>query len=160
MKKDYKHGRFLIATTKCDPEDWRDAYEEFCEDMGIPGSEAKFIDWAYEEVRMDFEQDLENIKDCREYNVPVVVTGILGLWWGRPEIEATRFESVFDAIEACMKGADEVDVKYDDGEIIVYATHHDGTNVFTINALSKKGVAKKNASYKSYDVKRFNYLYA
>lgn len=163
MKKiDYKHGTFIIATTSSDGF----SYEDYVEDCEVNGYEPEdedsegFLNWCYEEARDNFEADLDCISYCKEYNIPVVVSGHLGLWWGHPEIEPTRFESVAEAIERCMKGADYVDIKYDDGEIIVYATHHDGTNVFTINALSKKGIVKKNAEYKSHDVKRLPYLYA
>lgn len=161
-KVDYKHGKFTLATTDFNVNDYsREEYEEACEVNGWePGDEDDFYEWCREETDINFEDDLENIKCCKEYNIPVVITGHLGLWWGKPEIEPVRMETVYDAIMRCMDKADYVTVEWNDGEVIVYATHHDGTNVFTINALSKKGQAKQNAPYKSEDVKRLPYLYA
>jgi len=105
---------------------------------------------------------MENIESCTEYNVPVVLTGTLGLWWGHPEIKPERFESVADAIHRCINGSNcnEIHVEYNDGVITVDCYHHDGCNSFTIKALSKKGIAKQYAEYKEHDFKRLPYLYA
>lgn len=164
MKKtDYKHGKFTILKSKIDTDDFsREDYEEWCEmnDIEPTDDEDDFFDYCAEETEANFEADIDNIEHCKEYNVPVVVTGTLGLWWGHPEIEPERMESVYDAILKCVDKADYVEVEWNDGEIKVYATHHDGTNCFTINALSKKGITKINAPYKPHDVKRLPYLYA
>jgi hypothetical protein len=108
------------------------------------------------------ESDMENIEDCKAYNVPVVVMGTLGLWWGRPEIKPERYESVADAINDCIVRSDTQDahVEFNDGVILVDCYHHDGCNSFTIKALSKKGIAKQYAEYKEHDFKRLPYLYA
>ncbi len=169
MKKtDYKHGKFTILSTEID----FDAFDEedyivFCEDNGIEAGvgdyfEEGFRDWCAEETRVNYEADMDNIKTCREYNIPVVVTGTLGLWWGRPEIKPERYESVADAIHRCIAGSDSRDVfvEYNDGVITVDCYHHDGCNSFTIKALSKKGIAKQYAEYKEHDFKRLPYLYA
>ena len=169
MKKtDYKHGKFTILSTEIDTDAFdREDFEAYCEDMDIEvGDEddmdEAFYDWCAEETQANYEADMENIETCKEYNVPVVLTGTLGLWWGHPEIKPERFESVADAIRRCMDGSDcnDVLVEFNDGVITVDCYHHDGCNSFTIKALSKKGIAKQYAEYKEHDFKRLPYLYA
>ena len=165
MKKtDYKHGKFTILTTDVDLENFdRSEYEEWCEDNGItPGNDTDFFSWCAEETQAYYESDMDNIKTCEEYNVPVLVTGSLGLWWGRPSIKPERYDSVSDAISDLMMRSDCQDVlaEFNDGVITVDCYHHDGCNSFTIKALSKKGIAKQYAEYKEHDFKRLPYLYA
>ena len=165
MKKtDYKHGKFTILSSQIDTEVFdREDYIDFCEVNGIePGDEDDFYDWCAEETHCNYEADLENIKYCKAYNVPVVLTGTLGLWWGHPTINPERHESVIDALDRCIEGSggDVVIVQYEDGVINVEVRHHDGCNCFTIRALSKKGSEKKYAEYEEHDFKRLPYLYA
>jgi hypothetical protein len=163
-KVDYKHGKITILSNEINLEDFeRSEYEGWCEDNGItPGNDDDFFGWCADCVQNYYEADMDNIESCAEYNVPVVVTGTLGLWWGRPEIRPERFESVADAIHRCINGSNcvEIHAEYDDGVITVDCYHHDGCNCFTIKALSKKGIAKQYAEYKDHDFKRLPYLYA
>lgn len=166
MKKiDYKHGKFTLLTTEIDTDAYsREDYEEWCEMNGIEptDNEDDFFDYCAEETRDNYESDMDNIESCREYKVPVVVTGTLGLWWGNPEIKPERFESVADAIHSCIERSDSNDVlvEFNNGVITVDCYHHDGCNCFSIRALSKKGIAKQYADYKKHDFKRLPYLYA
>lgn len=165
-KIDYKHGKFTILTNDVSTCEFnREDYIDFCEDNGIETGvgdyfEEGFLDWCADETQANYEADMDNIKHCKEYNVPVLVEGTLGLWWGMPSIEPEKFECVADAIEKCIGDCNYVEVEYNDGVLNVYATHHDGTNCFTIKALSKKGIAKQYAEYKKHDFKRLPYLYA
>lgn len=163
-KTDYRHGKFTILKSEVDTDDFtREDYEAYCEDNGIePGDDEEFLDWCAEETQFNYEADMDNIESCDEYNVPVALTGTLGLWWGHPEIRPERFESVADAIRRCVIGSDCEDVlaEFNDGVITVDCYHHDGCNSFTIKALSKKGIAKQYAGYKGHDFKRLPYLYA
>ena len=99
-KIDYKHGKFIILTSEVEASGFtREDYEEWCKDNGItPGNDDDFYEYCAEETQLNYEADMDNIESCKQYNVPVVVTGTLGLWWGRPEIRPERFESVADAI--------------------------------------------------------------
>ena len=164
MKKtDYKHGTFTILSSEVDTDAFdREDYETYCEDNGVEdGGDEGFFDWCAEETQVNYESDMDNIESCDEYNVPVVLTGTLGLWWGRTEIRPERFESVADAIRRCIaRDIDEVHAEYNDGVITVDCYHHDGCNTFTIKALSKKGIAKQYAEYKEHDFRRLPYLYA
>lgn len=128
-----------IATTVNGAVDYDyEDYLEFCEINRLtPGKKesAEFYKWVCEEVSINYESDMENIKFCDEYNVPVVVTGTLGLYDGRCEIIPIRFDSVHDAIESCFRGSiQDVEVIWEDGSITMYAYHHDGTNIYEINA--------------------------
>lgn len=134
--------RYEIATTKLDGFTYEE-YKLWCKENGTrpkkDGSQ-EFYDWRVSESRFNFECDMDNIKCFEAYNVPVMVTGTLGLWDGRHEIVPTRKESVHEAIEACFgRSINDIVVSWVDGEIVVRALHHDGTNVFSINALSEDG---------------------
>lgn len=144
-KTDYDHGEFVIATTEVDYEGYHDDYVAFCDKYHLEYNDEKFCRWCEDETRMNWEQDMESIKEYRGYNVPVKINGTLGLWWGRPVIEEVEEKSVWDAIQRCLRDADDATVKYNDGRVEVEATHHDGTNCFTISRA---------------DGKRFKYLYA
>lgn len=166
-KNDYNHGKFTIATNKISEDDfYYEDYVEYCEDMDIEAGDKdsdEFYDWCAEETYNNFECDLSNIKSCKQYNVPVAIEGSLGLWWGKPTIEAVVMDNVYDAIMRCIEKCDYVTVEFDNGVINVFATHHDGTNCFTIHALSNKGIRKNdnyNTDFKDWDFKRLPYLYA
>ena len=138
-KIDYEHGTFVILTNEVDYDDY--PYEEYvaeCKDNGLkPGSSdsQKYYDWVDMYVRSYWEDDLENIKTCKEYNVPVTITGELGLWDGRHEIEPVEMNSVYDAVMRCIgRDASYVTAYFDDGKITVNVHHHDGCNCFTIKA--------------------------
>ena len=164
MKKiDYKHGKFTILTNRTDGFDYEE-YLDFCEMNDIePGGKDsdKFHEWCNEESQVNFDCDMENIKNCKQYNVPVLVTGTLGLWDGKHEIVPTREKSVYDAIQRCiLNDFCYIDAEFNDGRINVSVAHHDGMNTFTIVALSKKGQDKVGEDYKPCDMKRLPYLYA
>ena len=163
-KPDYKHGKFTILESEVDTNNFtREEYEEWCEDNElVPGDDSDFFDYCALQCNAYYEADMDNIKTCEQYNVPVLVTGSLGLWFGRPSIRPERYDSVADAIIDCMSRSDCHDVyaEYNDGVILLDCYHHDGCNSFTIRALSKKGEAKQFADYKDHDFKRLPYLYA
>ena len=163
-KPDYKHGKFTILESEVSTNgfDYED-YIDFCEENGIePGDDSDFFDYCAEETQANYEADMDNIKTCEQYNVPVVVTGQLGLWFGRPSIRPERYDSVADAIIDCMNRSDCYDVhaEFNDGVILLDCYHHDGCNCFTIRALSEKGKRKQSTDFKEHDFKRLPYLYA
>ena len=163
-KPDYKHGKFTILESEVSTNgfDYED-YIDFCKENGIePGNDSDFFNWCAEETQANYEADMDNIKTCEQYNVPVLVTGSLGLWFGRPSIRPEKYDSVADAIIDCMNRSDCYDVhaEFNDGVILLDCYHHDGCNTFTIRALSEKGKRKQWAAYKDHDFKRLPYLYA
>lgn len=171
-KKDYKHGKFQILTTSTDGFEYAD-YEEFCEINGIePKGENSddYYEWLADSARENYNCDLDNIRNCKQYQVRVVVTGTLGLWDGRHKVIPVVCNTVYDAIQRCVNGADDVDVWFNNGHIEVVARHHDGQNCFDIRALSAKGNDKyerandnfriADIEYTDKDFKRLPYLYA
>jgi len=166
---DYKHGRFIIATTDTEFLENYDEYLIWCEDSHkepAPEGSAAHLDWVNEETMLNFADDMSNIKDCKAYNVPVILTGSVKRWDGEHEILPETFGSVYDAIKRCQgRDIQDITVCYDDGKIIVDASHHGGTNSFDIRALSKKGQNKNDTvngieKVKDAYVKRLPYLYA
>jgi len=164
-KVDYKHGTFIIATTDAGQFTYED-YLEWCEDMGVePGDETsdEYYEWCEDEAQNNLECDMDNIQTCKQYQVPVVITGELGLWDGKHTILPERKDSVYDAVQRCIgRDTNEAEVKWEDGAVVVYAYHHDGCNIFTIRALSKKGQASnayRDEDYKPEHFKRLPYLY-
>lgn len=139
-KIDYKHGRFNILTTSTDGFKYEE-YLDFCEvnDMEPGEKDSKeFNDWCQEESKINFDTDLDNVRTCKQYNVPVVISGTLGLWDGTHEISPVTCNSVHEAIVKCINDMDDCDVWFNDGAIEVEAKHHDGTNKFMIHPVSGK----------------------
>lgn len=164
-KIDYKHGKFVILTSRYDEDgfDWAD-YKEFCEVNGYTPTKKGFTQWVAQEIQDNYEQDLENIKNCKQYNVPVLITGRLGLWDGSHEIVPVVETSVHSAIKRMLgRDINDIDAWYDNGRIEVSTYHHDGTNNFEIRALSKKGLDYQHNENPIWDRKhwkRLPYLYA
>ena len=162
MKKiNYNKGRFVIANSDYDY-DYADyvssCYANNCEPKDETSHD--FYSWCNDCAIEDWENDMDNIKTCKQYNVPVVISGSLGLWDGTHEIYPVRCETVYDAIQKCIsKDTNVCKVYFDNGHIEVEVYHHDGCNCFTINALNKRGLAKQNAEYAPHDIKRLPYLY-
>jgi hypothetical protein len=171
-KVDYKHGTFTLVDT--DPLQFEyESYEEFCEgnDLEPQGEDSEdYMNWRYEEAEEQYNCDMDEIRCCKRYNVPCIITGHLGLWDGSHEIAPTKMDTIYDAIVRCY-GRDSLSnlkVNFEDGKIVVYYSHHDGTNVFTIYALSESGVKKyedweykgKELNLNKRDIKRLPYLYA
>ena len=171
-KIDYKHGKFNILTTSTDGFTYED-YKEFCEetDIEIDAEDSDdFRTWCQQETNANFESDMYNIRSCKQYNVYVLVTGKLGLWDGTHEINPVVCNNVAEAIQRCIEGSDDCNVWYNDGAIEVEASHHDGTNRFTIRPLSAKGKDRYERAidhgrigeieFTDKDTKRLPYLYA
>lgn len=169
-KVDYIHGTFVLVDT--DPCQFEyESYESYCEDNGIEpmGEDSmEFFEWCEEEAQENLNCDLDNIECCKEYNVPCIITGGLGLWDGHHDIIPTKADSVYDAIEKCCGRDGHLKVNFEDGTIVVYFSHHDGTNVFTIRALTESGI-KKYEDYEYEDAElnltegdtaRLPYIYA
>ena len=145
-------------------------YLQYCKENEIePADEnsSKFWDWCAETTQMDFDDLLSNLSHSNESNIPVVITGSLGLWNGRPTICPVVCDNVHDAILKCLGSCDDIKVILEGGELNVCAYHHDGRNCFTINKLSKKGRdyterhgEYTNASLKDYHLAKFKgYIY-
>lgn len=151
------------------------SYEEYVEDCKANNREPKEENSEDYWEAVNFYQELEwndfqmNMKYSKFNDLPVVVSGTLGLWNGSPAIFPKRFDSVLSAIKSAVSGADDVDAEVVDGVIYVNGHHHDGTNRFEIHLLSAKGIKASEKwndgvyygdDFKDYWVKKFNnYLF-
>lgn len=135
--------KYVLCDTAVIPE--YEEYLEHCRANDIEPQEEDSDDyWDYVTFMQELEmRDLkENLKYSSQNNTPVLITGTLQLWNGKPEIYPMRCESLWDAIRRCSNSnsIDKIRVEYDNGVVRVHASHHDGTNVFEIHKLSKKGI--------------------
>lgn len=139
----------IIATTHSDVF----TYEEYCQmcelDNVEPDKEESqdFLERCAEAAEINWTEDLEAIGSYKKYNVPVIVTGSLGLWNGRQDIVPIIKDSVIEAINEIIFGTRcsfEADVNFnlEGGYIEVLISHHDGQNLFEIRALSESGLKK------------------
>ena len=72
-----------------------------------------------------------------------MITGSLGLWYGRPSIVPLVCEDIESAIRKCANNMDYVIVKQVNGHLEVTGIHHDGSNHFEIHILNDKGIRAK-----------------
>lgn len=127
-----------------------DSYKEWCEDMDetpSPENSWDYINWVNRMIENDYEDLIANIK-CSKNNGRCVITGKLGLWWGRPEIKEEEQETLVDAIKRCNTNDYlEVYENEEDGSVEVHSIHHDGTNIFNIYPLTNSGKKGKYPKY-------------
>lgn len=113
-------------------------WEDYCAEEGIE-YDIDTIDWDY--VRYAMDTELEDIISQISHKLgfcDCIVSGYLGLWYGKPRIDNQIFGSFKKALDACLSSADDVVISYDNWGIYVDAMHHDGTNSFTISPIKTK----------------------
>ena len=105
---------------------------------------------TYDKYDDDYDSELE-YDDCMESLNSIdnskfcVIVGNLGLWNGNKEIYPEKVDYLTDAVQKCLKSAEDASVELmSDGTIRVNASHHDGGNSFTIIGLNIEGA---NAYY-------------
>lgn len=148
------------------------SYEDYKEDCICNNREPQGEDsqdyWDYVSYMRQtyYEEAMSEVKHAKELNTPVLITGTLGLWNGRPNIYPQRDENVHDAIQRCWgRDIQDMDVTFEDGVFYVKAYHHDGTNCFEIHKLSKRGInvtedwyqGRNECEVKNYWLAKFNY---
>lgn len=121
-----------------------DAYKEFCEAneielTSISEDSVDFYNWQGEQLAMEWDDFLTNLRHDDDNNVDCVVTGSVGRWNGTFDIEAKHFSTLEDAILTCVKSCEYIIICEIDGVIDIEAMHHDATNNFKIHKLNKKG---------------------
>lgn len=124
--------------------EWFEAFKEYCMDNDIDHTQynedsERFLNWLYDSLSMDWDDLMTNIKYDKDNNVDCVVTGSLGLWNGRHDIDAKHFPTLDKAINACVSGCDCIIIAENEGVINIKGIHHDGTNYFEIHKLNEKG---------------------
>ena len=124
--------------------EWFVAFKEYCMDNDLDHTQynedsERFLNWLYDSLSMDWDDLMTNIKYDRNNNVDCVVTGSLGLWDGKHDIDAKHFPTLDRAINACISGCDYIIITENEGVIKIKGIHHDGTNNFEIHKLNDKG---------------------
>lgn len=122
-----------------------DEYKEwFMENCDIEDEDDVSDDDVYEYIndclRNDFDDFFANLEYSKNNDKYCVITGRLGLWNGRPQIEPCVCEDVESAIKKCIDKCDYCIIKQVNGHLEVIGIHHDGRNTFEINLLNDKGV--------------------
>lgn len=97
----------------------------------------EFFEWLNEELSIELDDLFTNIKYSEE-NIECVVLGYVGRWNGRFEIEPKRFNTLIDAINACISNCDYFIITENDGIIDITSIHHDASNSFSIHKLNKR----------------------
>lgn len=117
----------------------------------------RFSEWE----QMNWDDLMSNIKYSSS-NRDCVVVGSVGLWFGRREIQAKRFDTLIDAIEACVGRCDYIYIYKVNGHLEINAVHHDGNNYFEIHLLNDRGIKtteKANLNNRCYYKAMEKYLF-
>ena len=136
----------LYDNLNYDFEDYKEYYQECYE---LTDEEMEEIsdndiwDFISDRLAMDWDDLFANLSYSKNADTPCVITGSLGLWYGRPSIEPLACEDIESAIRKCVNNMDYVIVKQVNGHIEVKGMHHDGTNNFEIHILNDKGIRAK-----------------
>lgn len=121
-----------------------DDYVELCVDAFVkPEPEDSEGYWDYVEHTRDIEvSDFFSNLEAAESNAQYywLITGSLGLWYGKRDIDMTHEKTLADAIKRCIGSCDDAIIKKRGSVIYVTGLHHDGRNHFEIRALSDIGL--------------------
>lgn len=123
-------------------EDYRNAYIDHCDDLGINVEDEIPMDFIRDMLDADWFALFDNLDSdlySNIYNDECVVIGSLGLWNGRKDINPTREDTLAEAIRHCCHNCDYFRIEIVDGHVEVTSAHHDGTNYFEIHLLNKRG---------------------
>lgn len=120
--------------------------KEFFESMGHEGTDEEINEY-YAEYIDDFLANMQYAKDKDGndlWGAKVVISGTLGLWDGKKTIVPEVAKDFEHALWLCIDNADYCKVYKEYSKIIIEATHHDGTNVFTLQFLTEDAEMKYN----------------
>lgn len=144
--KNNKEIMLIASSLKNDAYDY-EWYVEYCKDNDIepqPPTSDDYWAWVSQMTEWDYDDFFDNLKYSSIEHCKYMITFNLGLWNGnRVGYVEEIFDSLSEAIkEALSSSRDYLDYKvsYENGAIVVYGYHHDGTNIMTIQMLSKHGM--------------------
>ena len=124
-------------------DEWR---KEFFESTGHEGTDEEINEY-YAEYIDDFLANMQYAKDKDGndlWGAKVVISGTLGLWDGKKTIVPEVAKDFEHALWLCIDNADYCKVYKEYSKIIIETTHHDGTNVFTLQFLTEDAEMKYN----------------
>jgi hypothetical protein len=131
--------KVLLDNRNIDYNIWYESYVEYCNDFNkevFSDNSEDFFNWLNKSLNDEFDDFISNLEYSDE-NVECIVLGSLGLWYGRVEVQK-RFNTLKDAIYACLSECDYYTITEENGIINVLSSHHDGTNSFSIYKLNKR----------------------
>ena len=117
-------------------------YKENCEANNCePQAEDSDDYWDYVSERrsLEYEDFISNMEYSAQAELPCLLTGFCGLWYGTREVMPYKFSDAISAVEKAYCYCDDIIVKQEDGVIKVEALHHDGRNCFEIRPLTEHG---------------------
>ena len=120
--------------------------KEFFESMGYEGTDEEISEYYADDIKylianMEYAKD----KDRNDlWGAKVVISGTLGLWDGKKTIVPEVAKDFEHALWLCIDNTDYCKVYKEYSKIIIEATHHDGTNVFTLQFLTEDAEMKYN----------------
>ena len=117
-------------------------YKLFCEENNIEPTEEGECDWLEDILEEAWDDVIDDIKayDKENWGETYYVKGRFNLWNGGYGISGV-FNTLKNALNACIDSSDYVKVESSEGDGCIYVTgyHHDGNNCFTIYRLNDKG---------------------
>lgn len=147
MSKTYK-AKCTLYTDDADFDTYKEMYIN-CNDIECLMNEIT-ADTIFEYIddckQAEFEDFIYGIKNKDRL---VLLTGIFSTWNGSSKTAA--IETLDDVLHNILE--DYNTVKFDDGILKVEAAHHDGTNIFEIRPLTKKGIKYYKRNEFNYDLK-------
>lgn len=88
-------------------------YCEWCRENGqIPQEDGsnEYWDWVNREQGFAWQEFCDNINFSEYSDVPFVISGSLGLWYGRRQIQPVVQQSLYDAVLMCCKSDDNINL--------------------------------------------------
>ena len=118
--------------------------KEFLGTMGHEGTDEEISEYYAENID-DFLANMQYAKDKDGndlWGAKVVISGTLGLWDGTKTIVPEVARNFERALWACIDRCCYCTIYKEYSKIVVKATHHDGTNVFTLQFLTENAEMK------------------
>lgn len=99
--------------------------------------------WVSDQAEIDYDNFFDNLHYAKAEKGFYMITFDLGLWNGhRKGYVENVYTSMTEAIKAALNSSRDYwdyKVAFENGNVVVYGYHHDGTNIMTISQLSKHG---------------------
>jgi hypothetical protein len=119
---------------------------EYMTEKEIPAENSQeFTCWSNNEQQAEWEDFIAALKEYadKQKGDGFMITGSLGLWDGRRNIYPTFVKTLRAAVEKCVDRGDYIKIEFDKKlhVIEVAVTHHDGTNLFTIQEIKNYDAA-------------------
>ena len=104
---------------------------------GIEETDENIDDYIYRENEFDWNCFKDNLECFIKGKNDLLVTGTLGLWYGRRE-GGKIIKNMFELFEL-FKDCDYIKFEEENGHLYITASHHDGTNYYEVKELTDKG---------------------